>query len=330
MRKRLQRYEITVGIAEHPAVVAWMEFSGGETANALFAMKERFRDAHKSAVYLLKGCGPGKAGVVAKHTWLQSSATMPEAAPAAYALLDRSPDQLAPRLFGTVVGPDGIWMFFEYVGGIPFDRQDPEHRRGAARLAARIHSLEPTDAELAILPRRDPAHYQQRLLEAAARLRSFQIATDTLCPPIVELIWTRLETVLDSWGFVEQCFRDYPAGIVHGDLTAKNLFVRPSEATVQVVAVDWDTVGFGYRYVDLECVDVHEYRSASGLSAEAEANDALAAALRVGLTLRLIDSVAWTATKLQGPSIDRPVRHLESYDRAFAEHLPLGLRAARR
>jgi Ser/Thr protein kinase RdoA (MazF antagonist) len=222
-----------------------------------------------------------------------------------------------------------MWMFFEYVDGIPFDREDPEHRRGAARLAARLHNLQPTDAELAILPQYFAPHYQQRLLDAADRLRTYQIATGTMCPSIVGRVRARLENVLESWDFVEQCFRDHPARIVHGDFTGKNLFVRRSEASIHVVAIDWDTVGFGYRFVDLQCADIHEYCSVSGLGADSESNEDVAAALRVGLTLRLIDSVAWTVTKLQGPSIDRPVRHLESYDRAFADHLPLGPRAAR-
>lgn len=317
MRKRLQRHEVTGDIHEHPAVVAWSHYSG-DTAKRVLALKERVRASHKSAVYLLAGCGPNGADVVAKHRWIRDDGINQTAPAAAYALLERSMLPVAPHLLGVVEEQSAVWMFFEHVQGMPFDSRDREHRRGLARLAAQIHQLEPTDAELVMLPVRDAGYYERRIRYAVEGLRSCEISRGATCPPIVQSVRSRLEGVLGAWSSIEGWLHSYPAGLVHGDLAPKNLVLRSSCGAAEVIALDWDTMGFGITFADLDYADVDEYLASSGLGAGGKSTDSLATALRLGSLMRLVERAAWTVPKLKGPSIDRPVRHLQSFDEGLA------------
>lgn len=319
MRKKLRRYEITEGIEEHPAVLAWKAYSNGDAPTALIALKERVRDDQKSAVYLLKGSGPGGRDLVAKHRSYRLANPIHLARPEALSLLERAQEPVAPRLLGVVPGQHEAWIFLEYVDGVPFDPDNMEHRRGSARLAARIHALDPTEAELATLPMRDALFYKHRLLFTLDQLRSCEADRKDECHPVVARLRARLERVLDSWEPVEQSLREQPRGIVHGDFAAKNLLVLKPGERAEVIAVDWDTVGFGYRFADLECVDLDEYLSVSDTGANGQSREALTAALRLASMLRLINRVAWTVVGLTGNFFARPIRHLEAFDQAFSD-----------
>jgi thiamine kinase-like enzyme len=69
----------------------------------------------------------------------------------------------------------------------------------------------------------------------------------------------RAETLLDRWPEVEQLSAAMPPTLVHADLVAKNMRVRPGADGPTLVALDWETAGWGRPGIDLQSVDVEEY-----------------------------------------------------------------------
>lgn len=250
------RAVITVNVAAHPAVKAWLAATGsGRVPVSVSVLRER--PHHHQGIYRLPGIGEGGAVVVAK--WGPAGAILRERL-IQEQVLPYLP-LTAPRYYGTCLdGPDG-WLFLEDVGDQRYSRSEPEHMRVAAEWVGTLHTVASGIGAADGLPDAGPSRYLRQLRGARAKVHDC-LGRWTFAPPEVEVLASLLSwcDVLEArWGHVEAGCTGSPTTLVHGDFQPKNAFVRSNGHGVQIFPIDWEMAGWGPPSIDLTRIDLSAY-----------------------------------------------------------------------
>ena len=234
---------------EHPAVRAWRRLAPGSAQPRCITM---LREREKGAVYRLDGAGADGSTVVAKHCRTAEGAVER----AIYEeILPRLP-VTSLRCFGHVAESEGsCWLFLELVEGVRFSPSLESHRVLAARWLAALHTSAADDATAPTLPDRGPAYYLRHLRAARPALAS--AAANAVAGSERELlcdVGAQCDLVEDHWEEVEEWCAAMPSTLVHGDFRPKNVHVKSGAEGLRLVAMDWETAGWGPPAADVASI----------------------------------------------------------------------------
>jgi hypothetical protein len=271
----------------HAATYAWLHAGGTGIPRAI----ERIGEAgeRKSSVYRLHGLRPDNRPVVAKHMRRRTA----EVEIVVYEEILNGTTLPALELFAFMHESETrSWLFLEDAGDQRYRRSDPGHRRLAANYLATLHTELIGRPHAANLPACGAARYLE-LLERAKR--SFEEAVRSgvagerhieQIRPSVDL----LDQVTSVWDEIEPLCEGLPCSLVHGDFIPKNLRIRQTNSSPELVAFDWEAAGWGLPAEDLAEVDPDLYLS----SMIAKGHDLVAQQVTLLANLgALFQSIAW-------------------------------------
>ena len=236
------------------AVRAWnsrrlsLGMAGPVTPTGITRLKRQRKAWNKTAVYRLEGVGPDGSAVIAKWCRLPSARverTVYEE------ILPRIP---LPRIeyYGHVdEEQEGFcWLFLGDAGNARLTMAD---RAAAAEWLARLQAAAAPLAGEVSLPDRGPDHFLAMLPRARAGvLKAREVAA--LSSSDSELLQSMADSLnqLESvWRPVSAACKAWPRTLVHADLTRKNVRLCPDDGGAYVVALDWETAGYGPPAADL-------------------------------------------------------------------------------
>jgi hypothetical protein len=318
--RRSKRVPVRCDPVDHPVARAWREIAPQRTR---IDRADRLRANDKREIYRL-ALGNGAASVIAKRG--PSDTLLVERA-IYESVLPRLPYP-ALRYFGFVGDEDEkfAWLFIEDGGDDPCPLA--QHGSLAARWLGTLHGAAAGLDLATSLPERGPAHYLERLRAARASiLDSFDNpALGAGDRRTLRALVSTCELIEASWSGVEAICRDLPQTLVHGDLVARNLRLRPDHAGAAIVAFDWECAGFGVPAVDVFQLAVEarrrnlsSYRSTICEYADRVDEDELKALLLVGKGFRLVASVDWVTPHLRYPWPEHGTATLRVYQRPLRE-----------
>lgn len=295
---------------EHPAVVAWRTLGSDRKApSGVEALHAKNPD--RRCVYRLLWTTGSHEPVIAKRYRAEDG----RVERMLYReVLPRLPVD-TPRCYGELEAGDGwVWIFLEDVGGQRFSPADPAHRTLAASWLGGLHTAAAGQAAVERLRHRGPPHYRAHL-EAGRRLIRDNLGNPALRPAGVGLLRSVLalyEALEERWHALEEVCAPAPRTLVHGDFRPKNAYVRDGERGSRLLAIDWETAGWGvpaadlapqrHRYlpqVDLEtyCRVVRERWSGFDMRVARRL-------MWVGLIFRRLAAIEWAAVSLVFPRAD--------------------------
>jgi hypothetical protein len=267
--------------------------------------------ARKSGIYRLEGAGELGTPVIAKRC-LRGSA-----------LIERHVyERLLPAIglpsltfFGSADDAEHeyCWLFLEDAGEVKLTEHD---RALAAHWVARLHTSAAALAGELSLPDRGERHYHEQLRAALADLeRSVAIARLSAdCRAMLEGLRRRLDQVDARWESLCQPCAALPRTLVHGDFSRKNCRVRTTAAGPTIIALDWETAGWGPPAADLAgwsrpsrkapnawrgTVAIDVYASAVGASWPGVTLHDVEQQSLVGTIFRVIAATHWASETLQ-------------------------------
>jgi len=244
-------------LAWHPAVVAWRGLAQEPPDPEQI---EVLRQGKKSATYRLVGAGPDGAAVIAQRSQIPK------------ALLERTVyEQILPHLPVTSPGyygfredsPQFAWLFLEDVGDERYSATDPAHLALAGRWVALMHTAATRVAAARRLPDGGPRRYLDHLREGRRTIHA-HLANPALTAADVRalrLLVADLDRVERGWVRIERACTGVPATLVHGDFQRKNTYIRNGASGPELLAIDWETAGWGVPAVDLTRIDLPTYWS---------------------------------------------------------------------
>jgi len=306
------------GLREHPAAAAWRRLRPGAAEPTGVAP---LRESEKSAVYRLEGAGPGGSAVVAKRCR------------AAAARIERTVyEEVLPRVPVTALryyghaegdGDGTCWLFVENAGGARLSLDLDAHRVLAAHWLALLHTAAARVGAATRLPDRGPAHYLAHL--RAARLAILHgRANPALCSDdqdVLEAIVRQCDALESRWHRVEEWCAATPATLVHGDFRPKNVHVRADGAGARLLAMDWETAGWGAPAADLasarglpiELVDVATYCSDVRESWPGLDVRSIQRLVHVGRIFRRLAALDWDSPRLASRWLEKPMAGMRVY-----------------
>ena len=245
---RVPKTDTAIGLA----VGAWESLclANGQrvtTPTAVVPLKPQ-RPGRKSGVYRLEGAGEDGAAVIAKCSrrctaWVERTI---------YEQVLPRVDAPRLRYYGYLEDPAGAfdWLFLQDAGKTKLGAGD-----GAlvAQWLARLHMDAAPLVDQVALPERGPAHYLEHL-RTARQLIDTSLEELALTEEERRQLQNlqRLTTVLEEqWDSICARCRRAPRTLVHGDLSGKNLRLCKTDAGAQIVALDWETAGWGPPAADL-------------------------------------------------------------------------------
>jgi len=295
---------------EHPAVLAWRTLgldrkapSGVEAVHA--------KNPNGRCVYRLLWATERDAPVIAKRYRPADGGVERMLYQELLPLLPVS----TPRYHGEVEAGGGyVWIFLEDVGSQRFSPAEPGHRALAARWLGGLHTAAAGLAATERLQHRGPQHYRTHL-EAGRTLILDNLANPALGPADVGFlrsVLTLYETVEERWHALEEICAAAPQTLVHGDFRPKNVYVRGGAGGRRLLAIDWETAGWGAPAADLAPqrhrylpqVDLEAY---CGVVRERWPGFDMRLARRlmwVGLVFRRLAAIEWAAVSLVFPRSD--------------------------
>lgn len=291
-----------IELGEHAAVRAWRSLApDAPEPTGVHVLRQR----GKSTVYRLEAAGPLGTHVVAKHC--RTAAGLVECRVHAE-ILPRLPVTTA-RCHGHASEADGTrWLFLEYVDGARFTPALVADRVLAARWLALLHTSAATLDLAARLPDRGPAHHLAQLRQAGELLRA---AHDDGAHAAEERallagVASQCERVDARWGEVEERCAAMPRTLVHGDFRPKNVYLRDGRR--QLVALDWETAGWGVPAADVasirgapgETAALGEYESAARGRWPRLTMESLGRMVTIGKLFRRIAAISWCSVSLHG------------------------------
>jgi aminoglycoside phosphotransferase (APT) family kinase protein len=288
---------------------------------------------NKSGVYRLEGAAEDGSAVIAKRclrpTW-EVERTLYER------VLPRI-DVPALRYYGCFeeAGGDFCWLFMQDAGETKLADAD---RAIAADWLARLHTGAAALVDEIPLPERGPAHYLDYLRSSRATLDALPSAVDSPREDQSTLAAVRrlLEEVERQWGDVCAPWARFPRTLVHGDFNCKNSRFHPTPGGPALVALDWETAGWGPPAADLghwprpPRPGSGDWDSAVPLDAYAQQIDSWGRGVklhdverlaRVGTVFRLLASIRWTCDKLMAGDRERSICNLGWYAELLAKTL---------
>jgi hypothetical protein len=296
---------------------------------AVVALKPQ-RAGRKSGAYRLEGVGEGGSAIVAKRCTHSTGAVERHV----YERLLPRIDLPALRYYGYLEEPDGAfcWLFLEDGGDAKLVEMDREF---AARWLARLHTGALELGNEVALPDCGPDCYLSHLRigreligEVLARLAPTDDERQSLQG--LRRVFEELES---DWAPIRSACDAAPRTLVHGDFARKNLRVRTTPGGRELLALDWETAGWGPPAADLPhsptrdrrrrrpatadrprswdgTVSLEEYAACSGGQWDGRRRHDLERLARVGTVFRVLAGVRWAAEQARGGGAPRGVQRL--------------------
>jgi hypothetical protein len=268
----------------------------------------------RSAVYRLEGAGPGGSSVVGKRGRTERLATE---LLIYYEVLPRVPARTL-RCYGSIDDdqPGFGWLFLEDAGEERFSSSNPEHRAAAAHWLALLHTSVPSrPAWYVHLPARSVGYYRAILTQARDVLlqglaNPALSRTDAATLEAIRMACDRVEA---RWRAVEKLCQTLPHTLVHGDFGAKNLRVRRRHAGIELLALDWDSAGWGVAATDLSQAEAGVYSSVAS-TRWPELDQAVVASLAtVGRMFLALESITGERDPLSSGWTENAMRKMRAY-----------------
>jgi aminoglycoside phosphotransferase (APT) family kinase protein len=145
-------------------------------------------------------------------------------------------------------------------------------------------------------------------------------------------ISVQLDFVESHWTEVEEFCGTIPNTLVHGDLVAKNVRLKPTQSGLALLVFDWENGGWGVPATDL-CQfadpttlnpDLYTYAATleeKGCRLEPGKLRQLA---EYGSIFRVLDNISWAASLIVSDSyrlLVKPLSHIRIYERLMADAL---------
>jgi hypothetical protein len=304
-----------VNLSEHPAARAWARFAGSKSSPSDIAA---LKQSSHTAVYRLDGIGPGTSSVCAKHS--DREALAPEKA--AYEALALLP---LPVLCCYGLMPDEdpgkAWLFVEDAGENVYSAGNREDEFAFTRWLAFVHASF-SGRSVDGVPEGGPLRYLESLRQGRQRIIG-NLSNPALCEAQVAIlgeIVDRASVIEAHWSQIDEFCASLPKTLVHGDIAPKNVRFRGLGPNREVLVLDWETVGWGVPAADIaRHIDLHTYGSfAKQFGLEGPASD-LKHLARCGSIFRILAAIDWDSRWLSSEWIERPMRHMRSYNNYLAE-----------
>jgi hypothetical protein len=285
------------------------------------------RPGRKSGAYRLEGAGEGGSAVIAKRSARPTALIERQV----YERLLPRIDVPALRYYGFLEEPDEdfCWLFLEDAGEAKLVETDREF---AADWLARLHTNAAVLADQAALPDCGPERYLTHLLAARELLAEVLpgLAPSDEKRRALYALRGSLDELESMWERLRRACATAPRTLVHGDYARKNLRVRRTPAGRELLALDWETAGWGPPAADLACRPIRDRRKRKAdkprswdgtvsLAAYAARcagrwDGSRAAELdqlaQVGTVFRTIASVRWAAEQVRGGGAPRGLERL--------------------
>ena len=285
----------------HPAMRAWAAVMAGATVPTSITV---LQDKVKSSVFRLDGMQPARRAVIVKRCPRAEAAVELELYEN---VLPRIPIS-ALRYYGHLLDDDSCWLLMEDAGNVPLSLENEVHRALASRWLAVMHTSAALLPAAARLPERGPARYLERLRLGRERIRSAYhnpaLSADERA--VLDAVVTLCDVLESCWHRVEEATSLLPTTLVHGDFRPKNARIRTTAHGDELVAIDWETAGWGSPATDLatareypiNLIDVDLYVSMVRAHWPGIGHRALLQSIQVGRIFRQIAAIRWATTKL--------------------------------
>jgi ATP-binding cassette subfamily B protein len=319
-RRRKKRVPVPCDPVDHPVVSAWRTIA---PKRSRVARVDRLRAKEQRDIYRLM-FDNGLPNVIAKRAVGKTLA------------LERTIyENVLPQLpiaglryFGFVgeEGDDSAWLFIEDAGD---DRCVlAEHGHLAARWLGTLHGAAADLDLVRSLPEHDADRYLEHLHASCKTILSNfdNPALRGDDKGVLRAVISTCKLIESRWDVVESICRDLPRTLVHGDLVARNLRLRPGEAGPAIVAFDWECTGFGVPAADVYMLalaatpeDLTCYRDTVSEYMGGVRDEELQALLRMGNGFRLLASVDWVTPHLRHAWPERATATLRCYEGPLRE-----------
>jgi hypothetical protein len=307
-------------LQEHPAVGAWQRVvprAGVPTSIAILQEKE------KSAVYRLGGMDCGGVSLIAKRCRADT------------AVIERVIyEEVLPHLpvarlryYGCVEDGQSSWLFLEDAGGVPFSIGLAEHRVMASRWLALMHTSA-MRAAADRLPDRGAAYYLVQLRSARETIqRGFHNPKlDSGDRKVLDAVVIQCDILESRWHRLEESSAEVPRTLVHGDFRPKNVRIRTGNEGTDLVALDWETAGWGTPAVDLasararpiNLIDIATYYSIARESWPTLDVRSILRLISVGWIFRRLAAISWDCLNLTSPWPQKAVASMRVYQAELA------------
>jgi len=288
---------ITEGVAEHPAVQAWLRVQSNFAEPGSLELLQRRRN---STVYRFRDVRPDGTRVIAKRCRKETA----RIERTIYEELLPLARMSALRCYGFLEEPEGdyVWVFLEDAEGVPYSPQLPQHRALAGCWLAEAQLTAVRADFKSCLPDRDLDHYLRLLRVCRAML---QRHLDAGALPVEDAtvfrnIAMHLDELESLWAELVKICEVMPRTLVHGDFVIKNLRVRERPKGPALLVFDWEFAGWGVPAADLAqfidraaSPDLSLYRSMLNREHfDLDLRD-LQAVAACGNLLRLVDQMSW-------------------------------------
>ncbi|HXJ40812.1 MAG TPA: phosphotransferase [Bryobacteraceae bacterium] len=305
----------SAAMPEHPAVAAWLKVvPRADRPESVTVLKGR---GH-SMVYRLAGAGPAGSSMIAKYCTQEAA----EIESAVYR--DILPKMRLPTLHFRGWIKDDVdvkrcWLFIEDAGDAQYSCDSVAHRALAGQWLGVIHSSTGRLPAPSSLPERGPDWYVEELRSLRRDIyRSFAnpgLRDDDLCT--LKAVLRQCCLLESNWHHIARLCEGMPRTLVHGDLARKNTRIRCSPQGQYIVALDWETAGWGVPAIDLAqftagsiTPDLAAYASAVQPAFDEQIVLRMA---ELGRIFRLIVAMSWEKDCLAGAWPARAMRHMKLY-----------------
>jgi hypothetical protein len=298
-----------IDILTHRATRAWLTLHPARNPPRRIAL---LAEHPKSSVFRLESADHENSDVIAKRCKLDTGSlerTIYEE------ILPNVPIS-ALQYYGSLAEPDGehIWLFLEDAGEIQYSLADTKHQSLAAQWLGLLHTSAERLAAGVSLPDRGPDHYLAVLRAARgnilANLANPALRSDDLA--LLDMIVKQCTLIELHWEDVERFCEGIPKTLVHGDFVGKNVRVQHRQAGDVLLALDWETAGYGIPAPDLEYLDTTAYHSViSGFWPFLDVEKTRRMA-ELGRILRLLHLVFWASVGLSHPWAQKTTRNYMS------------------
>jgi hypothetical protein len=327
---RPEKVDVAIGLVRQ----AWRDacLASGRTPippTAVIPVKPQ-RPGRKSGAYRLERGGAGESAVIAKRC-TRSTAMVERQV---YERMLPRIDVPGLRYYGYLEECEGefCWLFLEDAGEARLVETD---RDIAARWLARLHTGAAVLANEVSLPDCGPQCYLSHLrigLELISDVLP-QLAPMKNERDALESLQRVLEKLQLNWELLTVACESAPRTLVHGDFARKNLRVRSTPSGRDLVALDWETAGWGPPAADLPytptrdrrrrlggttdrprswdgTVSLEEYAAYTGGIWDGPRARGLERLARVGTVFRCIAGVRWAADQMRAGGAPRGMERL--------------------
>jgi aminoglycoside phosphotransferase (APT) family kinase protein len=166
-----------------------------------------------------------------------------------------------PHYFGSREDEErSVWLVLEDAGDTEPSLESPGSRSLLTEWAASLH-VRGAQLTLGDLPDAGPNHFASRLADAESELEK-RLADEEVDDDEADVLLRCAERCreLDAlWPLITRTCSAFPRTIVHGDLVEENLRLLPVNDGHVLLALDWESAGWGVPAIDLARVDPDLY-----------------------------------------------------------------------